>query len=122
LKRLVLNWLLSGTLSGITSHVVASACGRYERRRATLPMQAVSHIADDDAPDAHESPSPRDVIVGSALHHGACYFWATFFEALFGKDAEKSTPAALAGGAIAEKVGRLLGKRDRAGRRPKLRG
>lgn len=99
MKRFLLNWLISGTLGGIASHVVASVGTRSQHGRAALAMQAVSHIADDDAPESHHAASPRDAIVGSALHHGACYFWATFFEALFGKDAERSTSAALAGGA-----------------------
>jgi hypothetical protein len=62
-------------------------------------MHAVSHIYYDDAPESHEGFRPKDAAIGMALHHGASLFWATFFEALFGKDAEKSTPAALAGGA-----------------------
>lgn len=33
------------------------------------------------------------------MHHGASIFWATFFEALFGRRAERSSTAAIAGGA-----------------------
>jgi hypothetical protein len=62
-------------------------------------MHAVSHIYYDDEPESHEGLKPVDAAIGTALHHGASIFWATFFEALFGKDAEESTPAALAGGA-----------------------
>jgi hypothetical protein len=62
-------------------------------------MHAVSHIAWGDAPASHTGRHTRDLIIGTGLHHSATIFWATFFEALFGKDAEQSTGAALVGGA-----------------------
>ena len=98
-QRFIVNTLISGSVAGIASHLVASLCGRQESGRSELPMHAVSHIWYDDAPESHEGFKPVDAAIGTALHHGACFFWATFFEALFGKDAERSTPAALAGGA-----------------------
>lgn len=99
MTRYLLNCVISGTLGGIASHAVASLCSRAEHGRSELPMRAVSHIYYDDDPASHEGFKPKDAAIGTALHHGACFFWATFFEALFGKDAERSTPAALAGGA-----------------------
>lgn len=99
MKRFILNALISGTLGGIVSHAVASLCSRRETGHSELPMHAVSHIYHDDDPEAHEGLKPVDAVVGTALHHGASIFWAMFFEALFGKDAERSTSAALAGGA-----------------------
>ena len=98
-QRFIVNTIISGTLGGIASHVVASLCGRAERGRSELPMHAVSHIWYDDEPESHEGFRPADAAIGTALHHGACFFWASFFEAIFGKNAERSTPAALAGGA-----------------------
>ncbi len=62
-------------------------------------MHAVSHIAWGDDPKSHTGKHPHNAVIGAALHHGACVFWATFFEAFFGKQAERSTAAALAGGA-----------------------
>ena len=99
MKRYILNCLISGTLGGILSHVAASLSSQKENRRSELPMHAVSHIAWDDAPESHEGRHLHNAVIGSALHHGACIFWGTFFEALFGKEAERSTAAALAGGA-----------------------
>ena len=99
MKRYLLNCIISGTLGGIASHVIASLSSRREHGRSELPMHAVSHIYYDDDPESHEGFRPVDAAIGTALHHGASLFWATFFEALFGKAAEKSTPAALAGGA-----------------------
>ena len=99
LGRFVVNALISGTVGGIVSHAVASILGGRETGHSELPMHAVAHIWDGDTPESHEGFKPRDAVIGTALHHGACFFWSTFFEALFGKDAERSTPAALAGGA-----------------------
>lgn len=62
-------------------------------------MHAVSHIAWDDPPEAHKGRTLHNYIIGSTLHHGASMFWAVFFEALFGRRAERSSAAALAGGA-----------------------
>jgi hypothetical protein len=62
-------------------------------------MHAVSHIASGDAPEAHKGRTLHNYIIGSTLHHRASVFWAVFFEALFGRGAERSTAAALAGGA-----------------------
>jgi hypothetical protein len=62
-------------------------------------MHAVSHIAWGDSPESHQGRKTRNYIVGTALHHGACFFWSPFFEALFGHRAERSTSAALVGGA-----------------------
>ena len=99
MKQFVLNCLLSGAAAGIASHVVAAAAGRIERGHSGLPMHAVSHIAWDDDPGSHRGHHAHNWLIGSALHHGASVFWATFFEALFGKTAERSTSAALVGGA-----------------------
>lgn len=99
MKRFLLDTLISGTAGGLLSHLAASVCAHREGRRSELPMHAVSHIAWDDAPASHRGDKAHDYIVGSALHHGASLFWATFFEALFGRRAEHSTSAALVGGA-----------------------
>jgi hypothetical protein len=98
-NRFALNCLISGATGGLLSHIAASICSRKEWRRSELPMHAVSHIAWGDAPEAHKGRTLRNQIIGSTLHHGASVFWAVFFEALFGRRAERSTAAALAGGA-----------------------
>src|SRR5690349_2192761 len=97
--RFLVDCLISGSVGGILSHVAAAICSKQENRRSELPMQAVSHIAWDDAPESHRGGSAENAVIGGLLHHGASIFWATFFEALFGRDAERSTSAALAGGA-----------------------
>jgi hypothetical protein len=98
-KRFILNCFISGFAGGLVSHVVASVQSRKETGRSELPMHAVSHIAWGDAPESHKGRTMHNKVIGTALHHGACFFWSPFFEALFGKRAERSTPAALVGGA-----------------------
>jgi hypothetical protein len=97
--RYLVNCLISGAGGGLLSHLAAAFASRVENRNADLPMHAVSHIAWGDDPQSHTGRHPHNAVVGSALHHGACVFWAAFFEAFFGERAERSTAAALVGGA-----------------------
>ena len=99
MKRFILNCVVSGLAGGLASHLAASLRSRHESGRHELPMHAVSHIWYDDDPSRHKGDVPRDYAIGAGLHHGASIFWATFFEALFGRQAERSTAAALVGGA-----------------------
>ena len=99
MNRFVHDCLISGLAGGAVSHLAASICSYRERGASELPMHAVSHIAWGDEPRAHQGRKVHNAVIGSALHHGACVFWAFFFEGLFGRRAERSTPAALAGGA-----------------------
>jgi hypothetical protein len=99
MKRFILNCLITGAAGGVASHLVASACSRLECGRSELPIHTVSHIAWGDPPESHQGRHAHNYFVGSALHHGASVFWACFFEALFGRAAERSTGAALVGGA-----------------------
>jgi hypothetical protein len=99
MKRFILNCLVSGLAGGALSQIASAVYGRAERGRSDLPMHAVSHIAWGDDPESHDGRHTHNYIIGMALHHGASIFWATFFEALFGRAAERSTGAALVGGA-----------------------
>ena len=83
----------------MVSHAVVAARSRAETGRSDRAMHAVSHIAWGDAPETHRGDTPHNWAIGAALHHGASVFWAGFFEALFGRRAERSTAAALTGGA-----------------------
>jgi hypothetical protein len=99
MKRFVLNCIVSGLAGGLLSHLASACYGREERGRADLPMHAVSHIAWGDDPESHAGKHLHNFVIGTALHHGASIFWASFFEALFGERAERNTAAALVGGA-----------------------
>ena len=101
MKHFIRDCFISGMVGGVASLVASGIGGRLEhgRGKETLPIHAVSHIAWGDAPESHRGQKPRNAMVGTALHQGACVFWAVFYEALFGKRAERSLPAGLAGGA-----------------------
>ena len=101
LRRFVTDCLISGTAGAALSWVAAGLRGRVDQGRGYghLPMHAVSHIAWGDPPHAHTGRKTHNLVIGTVTHHGASVFWAVFFEGLFGKRAERSTSAALAGGA-----------------------
>ena len=99
MNRFIRNCLLSGGLAGLLSHIAASVCSAKEHGRSELPMHAVSHIAWGDEPEDHKGRELHNALIGSALHHGASVFWAAFFEALFGRRAERNLSTALVGGA-----------------------
>jgi hypothetical protein len=99
MRRFARAVLGSGLTAGILSELVAALRGRIEGGNARRPIHAVSHIAWNDAAGSHEGRKPHNFVVGSALHLGASTFWAAFFEALFGARAERSSAAALIGGA-----------------------
>lgn len=99
MKRFIVDCLISGAAGGLASHIAAATASRAERGRSDLAMHAVSHIAWNDDPESHTGRHAHNWAIGAGLHHGASVFWATFFEAFFGKRAERSTSAALVGGA-----------------------
>ena len=101
MKDFIRNCFISGMAGGLLSLIASGVAGRAEhgRGKETLPIHAVSHIAWDDRPESHRGHKPHNAVVGTALHQGACVFWAVFYEALFGRRAERSFGAGLAGGA-----------------------
>lgn len=101
MKRFIVDCLISGTIGGIASLVAAAIAGRVEQGRGkeTMPIHAVSHIAWGDEPQSHRGRKPHNALIGTALHQGACVFWGVFYEAFFGRRAERNLGAGLIGGA-----------------------
>jgi hypothetical protein len=98
----LLRVLASGALAGAASALVAAACRRAENRHAARSINAIAHIYDGGPPRRSDGERNRNTWVGLGLHLGASLWWATFFEALFGRTARRSTRnAVLAGGAMA---------------------
>jgi hypothetical protein len=93
------NALVTGNIAGAFSMAAALLCARRRRWRPMAPANAVSHIWTGRHPAIHTVvPTRRHTVIGLLLHQGASVFWAGFFEPLFGKRAERSTSAAIAGG------------------------
>jgi hypothetical protein len=95
---------MSGTAAAIASGVVAALCARAQTGHAAGPLNAVSHIAWGGSARRHARHDGLNTAVGWLLHHGAGIFWATGFEALFGRRAEQSRPVGVAGGAATAAV------------------
>lgn len=99
MNRFVSNVLISGLAGGLVSHLATALLSRAEGRRTDAAMNSVSHMVWGDDPQDHPGDTWQNWAIGSGLHHGASVFWALFFEALYGRRAEHSTAAAIAGGA-----------------------
>jgi hypothetical protein len=99
MNRFLRQCLFSGIAGGVCSHIVAAWRSGAEQGRTDLPMHAVSHMVWGDAPESHQGEHAHNEFIGTVLHHGASVFWGAMFEALFGRDAQRSTSGALVGGA-----------------------
>ena len=104
LTRFVRDVVIVGATGAISSAIAAAVCGRAEHGHALRPLNAVSHIWSDSAPPRDEGPGARNLWIGVGLHFGASLFWATFFEAVFGRAARSSPAKALGSGAAISAV------------------
>jgi len=80
--KLLLDALISGTVSGIATAAVASAAARSEGEPAAAPLNAVSHVLWGDEAGRQDDVSLRYTATGFATNHAACVFWAGVYEAL----------------------------------------
>jgi hypothetical protein len=97
------NAALSGTVVAGTTAASVAIAGERDSGSAIAPLNATSHIAWGEPAGAVEEVDARHTLVGTALHVGACIFWATFYEKFFGRAARRGdvAKALLGGGAIA---------------------
>lgn len=94
---------LTGAVAACTTGASVSATGKRDSGSAVAPLNATSHIAWGESAGQVETVDAKHTLVGSAIHLGACIFWATVYERWFGRAAERGDLArALAGaGAVA---------------------
>ncbi|MFL6581217.1 MAG: hypothetical protein ACJ8G2_10790 [Burkholderiales bacterium] len=71
---------VSGAAASIASALVLLACGAREQRRASAPLNAVSHWIWNEAAVRQNRPSLRFTLLGYVIHHGAAVFWASLYE------------------------------------------
>jgi hypothetical protein len=71
---------VSGAAASVASALVLLACGAREQRRASAPLNAVSHWIWDEAAVRQNRPSVRFTLLGYVIHHGAAVFWASLYE------------------------------------------
>lgn len=96
------NLISSGGAAALLSAAAALTLSRLENGRAHRALDAVSHIAWGGAPPREPGRHGENFIVGAALHTGACFFWASVFEGVFGRwSRQRGRNALLAGAATA---------------------
>ncbi len=83
--------LISGTLAGIATALVASARGKVENRSVAAPLNATSHMIWGKRATWQKAPTLKYTGTGFLLHHAAAVLWATVYERLFGDKADTGT-------------------------------
>jgi hypothetical protein len=97
------NATLTGAVAACTTGASVTAAGKHDSGSAAAPLNATSHIAWGESAGRVETVDGKHTLVGSVIHLGACVFWATIYERLFGRAAERGhvTAALVGAGAIA---------------------
>jgi hypothetical protein len=91
---------VSGTVAGIATAIAASLAGRRAAGSYAAPLNATSHVAWGNAAARENQLSLKHTASGFALNHGACVFWALFYEWFAGPRPSRSR-AATGGAAVA---------------------
>jgi len=90
----------SGAVAGLATFATVALAGRRDSGSAVAPLNATSHIVWGESAGRVEHVDAKHTAVGTALHAGACVFWAAFFEKWFGRAARRGdVRTALLGGA-----------------------
>lgn len=90
----------SGAIAAGATALCAALGGKRDSGNAIAPINATSHIVWGESAGAVGNVDVRHTVPGTVLHAGACVFWATFYEKLFGRAADRGDVAtALLGGA-----------------------
>jgi hypothetical protein len=94
---------VSGALTAGTTSAYVAAAGARDTGSAVAPINATSHIAWGESAGDFERVDARHTLLGAALNLGACVFWASLYEKLFGRAAERGDvgTALLGGGLVA---------------------
>lgn len=91
---------VSGVLAAATTAVAVALRGERDSGSAVAPLNATSHVAWGDEASDTETVDWKHTALGVAIHTGAGMFWASVYEKLFGRHAERGDVAtAFAGGA-----------------------
>lgn len=77
--------LISGTIAGIATAVVASLAGRRETGSYAAPLNATSHVVWGDNAAWRNTASFKYTGTGFLLNHVSAIFWAALYETWFGR-------------------------------------
>lgn len=101
LARIAKSAAVSGLIGSATTALVVALRGERESGSAVAPVNATSHVAWGDGAAHEKRADVAHTVLGAAIHTGAGVFWASVYEKLFGKRAERGDVAlAFAGGAV----------------------
>jgi hypothetical protein len=106
--------LTTGAAASAASALAATLCSRLENRHGARPINAVAHIYDGGRPPAGEGRAARNTALGFAIHTGASWWWALFYEALSEKHRNLAGAAGVAAAAYIVDY-HVVGERFRPG-------
>jgi hypothetical protein len=107
-RNAALDALISGTIAGIATALVAAARGRTEARSAVAPLNAASHMVWGKRATWQKRPTLKYTGTGFVVHHMASVLWATVYERLFGRSDSRSIPKAVTHGALVSALAYLV--------------
>jgi hypothetical protein len=82
-RDLINRTLISGTISGITTALTASATAKHDTGRYPAALNATSHIVWGDRAALQNDASLKYTATGFLLNHASTLFWATIYEKWF---------------------------------------
>ncbi len=90
--------LIPGAAAGLTACAAVAAFGQRDSDSAIAPINATSHVLWGEEAARVERATLRHTLPGLAINASAGIWWALVFKALFGRAAQRSHTAAIAGG------------------------
>ena len=92
------NAVVAGSIVCVATLVAVALRGRADSGSAVAPINASSHVIYGPEAASADVPDVRHTVPGFAINAGACVFWATIYEGLFGRAARRRPGVALLGG------------------------
>lgn len=94
---------LTGALASAASTAILALRGQDEADSRSAPSNATSHWIWGEQAMQQDEPSLRYTVLGYAIHHASSTLWASVYERLFGREAERghAGKALLGGAAVA---------------------
>jgi hypothetical protein len=81
--------VVSGLVTGAATAATVAFRGSRDSASAVAPINATSHVAWGDDATQEENADVAQPALGAAIHTGAGVFWASVYEKLFGRHAER---------------------------------
>ncbi|MBA2690263.1 MAG: hypothetical protein H0U63_05640 [Burkholderiales bacterium] len=93
--------LVSGTLAGLGTSLIASVASKYLGMSPAAPLNAISHVIWGEKAAAHSRASIKYTLTGFVINQLASILWAAVYESIFkGRKKQSDAVAALTRGAV----------------------